>query len=392
MDDFYAIRRLPPYVFAQVAEIVADARAQGREVTDLSMGNPDLPTPSSIVEVLREAVLDPASHRYSDSRGVQSLREAQARYYGRRFGVKVDPDRQVVATLGSKNAFANLATAITAPGDVVLVPNPSYPIHAFGFVMAGGVVRPIPTKADDGIFRAAERALRYCVPRPIAMVLNYPANPTTECASLDFYREAVRFAKKHDLFILSDLAYAEVYFGDPPPSILEVPGAMDVAIEFTSASKSFSMAGWRVGFAVGNERLIAAMTRVKAYLDYGSFAPIQHAAAVALDNAEDISAEVRAAYARRLDVLLDSFADAGWELPRPEASMFVWAKLPEGEGEDSLEFSKRMVREAGVALSPGTGFGEGGEGHVRIALVDDEAQIRAAARRIGEALRLKEAA
>ena len=387
MQQFHAVRRLPPYVFAQVAEIVAEARAGGREVIDLSMGNPDLGTPSMIVEVLREAVLDPASHRYSDSRGIPSLREAQARYYERRFGVALDPETEIVATLGSKNAFANLATAMTAPGDVVLAPNPSYPIHMFGFVMAGGVVRPIPVKADDEVFRAAEKAIKYCVPRPVAMVLNYPANPTAECADLAFYEEAVRFAKRHDLFLLSDLAYAEVYYGDPPPSILQVAGAKDVAVEFTSASKSFSMAGWRVGFAVGNPRLVAALTRVKAYLDYGSFAPIQHAAAVALDNAEEITADVREAYRRRLDVLMDSFAEAGWPLPRPEASMFAWAPLPEGQGADSLAFCKRMVAEAGVALSPGTGFGEGGEGHVRIALVDDEKAIRRAASWIGEVLK-----
>ena len=386
MDEFYAIKRLPPYVFAQVKGLVAEAQAEGRDVIDLSMGSPDLPAPPVVIEALREAVGAQAASRYSESVGIRELRRAQARYYERRFGVGLDPDTQVVATLGSKNAFANLALAITSPGDVVLAPNPSYPIHMFGFVMAGGVVRPIPVKADEGVFRAADRALRYCVPRPIAMVLNYPANPTAECASLDFYREAVAYAKRHDLMLLSDLAYAEVYYGDPPPSILQVAGAMDVAVEFTSCSKSFSMAGWRVGFAVGNARLIAALTRVKAYLDYGSFDPIQRAAAVALDHAEEVTAGVRAAYARRLDVLLESFDEAGWPLPRPEASMFAWAPLPEGAGGDSLAFCKRMVREAGVALSPGTGFGEGGEGHVRVALVEDEDTLREAARRVAGAL------
>ena len=391
MDDFYAIRRLPPYVFAQVKELVAEAAAEGTDVIDLSMGSPDLGAPPMITEVLRESVLQRGVHRYSESKGIKTLREAQARYYGRRFGVKLDPDTEVVHTLGSKNAFANLAFAITSPGDVVLVPNPSYPIHMFGFVMVGGVVRPIPVKADDGVFRAAERALKYCVPRPIAMVLNYPANPTAEVATLDFYKEAVAFAKKHDIFLLSDLAYAEIYFGEPTPSILQVPGAKDVAVEFTSASKSFSMAGWRAGFAVGNPRLIAALTRVKAYLDYGSFEPIQEACAVALDNAEAITAEVRAAYRSRLDVLLDACAEAGWELPRPEASMFAWAEIPAGQGDDALAFCKRLVREAGVALSPGTGFGEAGEGHVRIALVQDEDRLREAARRIGTVLRAEKA-
>ena len=391
MEDFYAIRRLPPYVFAQVKALIGEARADGHDVIDLSMGSPDLPAPPMVIEALKETVTAQAASRYSESIGIAELRAAQARYYERRFGVRLDPDSQVVATLGSKNAFANLALAVTSPGDVILAPNPSYPIHMFGFVMAGGVVRPIPVRADDEVFRAADRALRYCVPRPIAMVLNYPANPTAECASLDFYREAVAYAKRHDLMLLSDLAYAEIYYGDPPPSILEVPGALDVAVEFTSASKSFSMAGWRVGFAVGNERLIAALTRVKAYLDYGSFDPIQRAAAVALDNAEDITPPIRAAYARRLDVLTEAFAEAGWPLPRPEASMFAWAELPAGQGGDSLDFCKRMVREAGVALSPGTGFGEGGEGHVRIALVENEDALREAARRIGGALRAEAA-
>jgi alanine-synthesizing transaminase len=392
MEDFYAIRRLPPYVFAQVKEMVAEAERHGRDVIDLSMGSPDLGAPAAVTERLREAALRKDSHRYSVSKGITALREAQARYYERRFGVRLNPETEVVHTLGSKNAFANLAFAITSPGDVVLAPNPSYPIHMFGFVMAGGVVRPIPCRADEEVFRAADRALRYCVPRPIAMVLNYPSNPTAETATLDFYREAVAYARKHDLILLSDLAYAEIYYDAPPPSILEVPGAKDVAIEFTSASKSFSMAGWRVGFAVGNERLIAALTRVKAYLDYGSFEPIQEAAIVALDDAEAITAEVRATYARRLGVLTESLAEAGWSVPRPEASMFVWAPLPEGQGGDSLAFAKRMVKEAGVALSPGTGFGEGGEGHVRIALVADEDRLREAARRLGAALEGRRAA
>ena len=385
-DDFYAIRRLPPYVFAQVKELVSEARGLGRDVIDLSMGSPDLGAPPQVTEALREAVLEPGTHRYSESIGIKPLRDAQARYYERRFGVGLDADAEVVCTLGSKNAFANLATAITAPGDVILAPNPSYPIHMFGFVMAGGVVRPIPVAADEGVFRAADRALRYCVPRPIALVLNYPANPTAEVATLDFYRDAVAYAKKNDLILLSDLAYAEIYFGEPTPSLLQVEGAKDVAVEFTSASKSFSMAGWRMGFAVGNARLLSALTRVKAYLDYGSFEPIQRAAVVALDDAENITADVRGAYRRRLDVTLDAFAEAGWRLPRPAASMFVWAPLPEGAGEDSLAFCKRMVTEAGVALSPGTGFGEGGEGYVRIALVEGEDTLREAAARIGRAL------
>ncbi|MEO1659256.1 MAG: aminotransferase class I/II-fold pyridoxal phosphate-dependent enzyme [Pseudomonadota bacterium] len=385
LDRFHTTRRLPPYVFAQVAEMVAAERAEGRDVIDLSMGSPDLPAPRVVIEALKEEVERADASRYSASAGVEPLRRACADYYGKRFGVKLDPDRHIVSTLGSKNAFANLATAITAPGDVILVPNPSYPIHSFGFILAGGVVRPLPMEPGDEVFRKAEWAIRYSVPKPIAMVINYPANPTSEVASLEFYEEVIRFARKHELYILSDLAYAEIYYDDPPPSILQVPGAMDLAVEFTSASKSFNMAGWRVGFVAGQERLISALTRVKAYLDYGSFAPIQHAAALALQQFEEISPGIRAAYASRLSALLSAAKDSGWNLPRPKASMFSWAKLPNGET-DSLAFCQRMVREAGVALSPGVGFGEAGEGHVRVALVADEDKLAEAARRVGEAL------
>lgn len=384
-DQFHTVRRLPPYVFAQVAEMVAAARAEGREVIDLSMGSPDMRAPQLVIDALKEAVDAPDASRYSESAGVARLRKACADYYHRRFDVRLDPDLHVVSTLGSKNAFANMATAITAPGDVVLVPNPSYPIHTFGFVLAGGVVRPYPVEPNDELFRRAEWAIRYSTPKPIAMVLNYPANPTTKTADFAFFEEAVRFARKHELFILSDLAYAEIYFGEPPRSILEVPGAMDLAVEFTSASKSFNMAGWRVGFTVGNERLIKALTRVKSYLDYGSFAPIQHATALALDNSEEITADVRAQYRKRLDAFMDAATAAGWNLPRPDASMFIWAPLPKGET-DSVAFCKRMVREAGVALSPGVGFGEGGTDHFRIALVAPEEQLASAATSIARAL------
>ncbi|MEM6746921.1 MAG: aminotransferase class I/II-fold pyridoxal phosphate-dependent enzyme [Pseudomonadota bacterium] len=386
LDRFHTTRRLPPYVFAQVAEMVAAERAEGRDVIDLSMGSPDLPAPRVVIDALKEEVENADASRYSVSVGVEPLRRACADYYGKRFGVKLDPERHIVSTLGSKNAFANLATAITAPGDVILVPNPSYPIHSFGFILAGGVVRPLPMKPGDEVFRKAEWAIRYSVPKPIAMVINYPANPTSEVASLEFYQEVIKFARKHELYILSDLAYAEIYYDDPPPSILQVPGAMDLAVEFTSASKSFNMAGWRVGFVAGQERLISALTRVKAYLDYGSFAPIQHAAALALEQFEDIAPQVRAAYASRLSALLGAAKDSGWDLPRPKASMFSWAELPNGET-DSLAFCQRMVREAGVALSPGVGFGEAGEGHVRVALVADEEKLAEAARRVGEALK-----
>jgi alanine-synthesizing transaminase len=380
--EFHQLRRLPPYVFAEVNRMKAAARAQGRDVIDLGMGNPDLPTPGFVIDKLCEVARDPKAHRYSASRGIDGLRRAQARYYARRFGVDLDPETEVIATLGSKEGFANMATAITAPGDVVLAPNPSYPIHAFGFIMAGGVIRAVPAQPTEEVFREAEKAIHYSVPKPIALVLNYPGNPTAMVAERAFYEEAVRFARKHEIILLSDLAYAEIAFDDDalPSSILEIDGAKDVAVEFTSMSKTFSMAGWRMGFAVGNARLIGALARVKSYLDYGAFTPIQVAAIAALDRAEDCAAEVRAVYKRRRDVLIESFARAGWELPCPRASMFAWAPVPEGFGGDSLAFSKALLEQAGVAVAPGIGFGERGEGFVRIALVENEQRIRQAAK------------
>ncbi|MGV6819671.1 MAG: LL-diaminopimelate aminotransferase [Parvularcula sp.] len=387
MQEFHAIRRLPPYVFAEVNRQKEAARAAGRDVVDLGMGNPDLPTPSFVVDKLCEVARDPKAHRYSASKGIAGLRRAQARYYERRFGASVDPETEIVVTLGSKEGFANMASAITAPGDVVLAPNPSYPIHAFGFIMAGGVMRAMPSHPGPQLFREAEKAVKYSVPRPIAMVLNYPSNPTAEVADLEFYRDAVAFAKKHELILISDLAYADIYFTNPPPSILEVEGAKDVAVEFTSMSKTFSMPGWRVGFAVGNKDLIAALARVKSYLDYGAFTPIQVAAIAALDQSEKVGAEMRETYRRRLGVLIDSFGHAGWHLPKPEASMFVWAPVPEDFAGDSLAFSKELLAVGDVAVSPGVGFGEKGEGFVRVALVENEHRIRQAAKGIGRLLR-----
>ncbi|HEY6631756.1 MAG TPA: aminotransferase class I/II-fold pyridoxal phosphate-dependent enzyme, partial [Rhizobiaceae bacterium] len=274
MEEFHKVRRLPPYVFEQVNRLKASARSGGADIIDLGMGNPDLPTPKAIVDKLVEVVRDPRTHRYSSSRGIPGLRRAQASYYARRFGVKLDPDRQVVATLGSKEGFANMAQAITAPGDVILCPNPTYPIHAFGFIMSGGVIRSLQVEPDNDFIPALERGIRHSIPKPLALILNYPSNPTALVASLDFYKDVVAFARKNDLIILSDLAYSEIYFdGNPPPSVLQVPGAIDVTVEFTSMSKTFSMPGWRMGFAVGNERLISALTRVKSYLDYGAFTP-----------------------------------------------------------------------------------------------------------------------
>jgi len=390
MADFHRIKRLPPYVFEQVNKIKAAERAKGVDIVDLGMGNPDLPAPKHVIEKLVETAGKPRTDRYSASKGIGGLRRAQAHYYERRFGVKLNPDTQVVATLGSKEGFANMAQAITGPGDVVLVPNPSYPIHAFGFLMAGGVIRSVPAEPTPAFFPALERAMIHSVPKPIALVTCYPANPTAYTASLDFYRDLVAFAKKHELILLSDLAYAEVYFdeNDPPPSMLQVPGAIDVTVEFTSMSKTFSMAGWRMGFAVGNERLLAALARVKSYLDYGAYTPIQVAAAAALNGPDDCIREMRDIYRKRRDALVESFGKAGWEFPAPAASMFAWVPIPEKFRHlGSLEFSKLLIEKAEVAVAPGIGFGEHGDDYVRIAIVENEQRIRQAARNVGRFLK-----
>ena len=384
MEEFYRIRRLPPYVFEEVNRAKAKARIAGADIIDLGMGNPDLPAPQHVLDKLKETLGKPHTDRYSSSRGIPGLRRAQAAYYARRFGVKLNPETQIVATLGSKEGFANVAQAITAPGDVVLVPDPSYPIHAFGFLMAGGVIRSVSSEPTPDFFATLERAIMHSIPKPIAVVVCYPSNPTAFTADLDFYRDLVAFAKKHGIFILSDLAYAEVYFdSNPPPSVLQVPGAMEVTVEFTSMSKTYSMAGWRMGFAVGNDRIIAALARVKSYLDYGAFTPVQVAAAAALNGPEDCVTEMRETYGRRRDVLVESFSRAGWDVPPPRASMFAWSPIPEPFREmGSVEFAKLLVEKAEVAVSPGTGFGERGEGFVRIALVENEQRIRQAARNI----------
>src|SRR5690348_1868465 len=384
MEEFYRIRRLPPYVFEQVNRAKAAARNAGADIIDLGMGNPDLPAPAHVLDKMKETLGKPRTDRYSASRGIPGLRKAQAAYYARRFGVKLNPDTQVVATLGSKEGFANVAQAITAPGDVVLVPDPSYPIHAFGFLMAGGVLRSVPSEPTPDFFVALEHAINRSIPKPIAVVVCYPSNPTAFVADLDFYKDLVAFAKKHGVMILSDLAYAEVYFdNNAPPSVLQVPGAMDITVEFTSMSKTFSMAGWRMGFAVGNDRMIAALGRVKSYLDYGAFTPVQVAAAAALNGPDDCVKEMRETYTRRRDVLIDSFSRAGWDVPPPSASMFAWSPIPQPFREmGSVEFAKLLVEKAEVAVSPGTGFGERGEGFVRIALVENEQRIRQAARNI----------
>ena len=384
MHEFHRIKRLPPYLFEAVNRAKAGARNQGADIVDLGMGNPDLPAPAHVVEKLKETIGKARTDRYSASRGIAGLRRAQAAYYDRRFGVKLDPEREVVVTLGSKEGFANMAQAITAPGDLVLVPNPSYPIHAFGFLMAGGVIRSVPCEPGPEFFVSLERAVIHSTPKPIALVLCYPSNPTACTAELDFYRDIVAFARKHDLIVLSDVAYAEVYFeNNPPPSILQVPGAMEIAAEFSSMSKTFSMPGWRVGFAVGNERLIAALARVKSYLDYGAFTPIQVAATAALNGPEDCIHEMRATYKKRRDALVESFTRAGWAIPAPKASMFAWAPLPERfAAVGSVKFAELLVEKAAVAVAPGIGFGEHGEGFVRIALVENEQRIRQAARNV----------
>lgn len=384
INDFHRIKRLPPYVFAEVNRLKAAARARGADIIDLGMGNPDLPTPQHIVDKLVETVGKPRTNRYSASKGIPGLRRAQAAYYARRFGVKLDPETQIVATLGSKEGFANMAQAISAPGDVIIVPNPTYPIHEFGFLISGAAMRHVKAGVGDEFLRAVEHAVKHSIPKPLAMVLSYPSNPTAMVASLDFYTAAVQLAKKLDLIILSDIAYAEIYFdGIPPPSILQVPGAMDVAVEFTSLSKTYNMPGWRMGFAVGNERLISALARVKSYLDYGAFTPIQVAAAAALNGPQDCVREIRKTYESRRDCLVESFGRAGWQIPAPPATMFAWAPIPEPyTALGSVEFAKLLIERADLAVSPGAGFGEYGEGFVRIALVENEHRIRQAARSV----------
>jgi alanine-synthesizing transaminase len=382
--EFHRIKRLPPYVFEEVNRLKARARAAGEDIIDLGMGNPDMETPRHIVDKLIETVERPRTNRYSTSRGIPGLRRAFTGYYKRRFGVELDHETEVIATLGSKEGFANLAMAITTPGDVILVPNPSYPIHPYGFIIAGAAIRHVPAGAGEDFLRNLSNAVRHCVPPPLAIVLNYPSNPTAEVVDLDFYHEVVRFARQHDILILSDLAYAEIYFEDPaPPSILQVPGAKDIAVEFTSMSKTYSMPGWRIGFAAGNRRVIAALTRIKSYLDYGAFTPIQVAATAALNGPQDCVDEVRAVYKARRDILVSCMARAGWKIPSPPATMFAWAPIPEPFRElGSLEFSKLLLTHAKVAVSPGIGFGEYGEGYVRIALVENEQRIRQAARNV----------
>ncbi|MCB9942131.1 MAG: LL-diaminopimelate aminotransferase [Geminicoccaceae bacterium] len=386
--EFHRIRRLPPYVFAEVNQMKAAARAAGRDIIDLGMGNPDGATPSHIVEKLVEAARDGKTHRYSTSRGIPGLRRALKGYYERRFCVGLDVEKEICVTLGSKEGLANLAQAITAPGDTILTPNPSYPIHPYGFLIAGAGLRHVPFGPGVDLMAEMARAAEHSVPAPTAMILNFPSNPTAQTVDLDFYREAVAFARRREMFILSDIAYAEIYFEEPPPSILQVEGAMDVAVEFSSLSKTYSMPGWRIGFAAGNRHLVSALTRIKSYLDYGAFTPIQVAATAALNGPQDCVDEVRQLYRERRDVLVDGLAKVGWDVPRPPATMFCWAPVPEAfRSMGSLAFSKLLLEEADVAVSPGIGFGEYGEGYVRMALVENKHRLRQAVRNIRDFLR-----
>ena len=383
-EEFYRIQRLPPYVFAEVNKLKAKLRADGQDIIDFGFGNPDLPTPQHVIDKLIETVQKPRVNGYSASRGIKGLRQACSRYYVRRFDVALDPEDQIIATIGSKEGFANLAQAITAPGDVIYAPDPSYPLHAYGFIIAGAKIQGIPAITADEYLAGVKDALAKADKPPMAIVVCFPSNPTGFTADKSFYEEIVKIAKAHDIIILSDLAYSEIYFGDPPPSIFEVVDPEEImCIETISLSKTYSMAGWRMGFAVGNRRLIAALTRVKSYLDYGAFTPIQVAACAALDGPQEVVTEAREIYRKRRDVLVESFGRAGWDIPSPEASMFAWAPLPKQfKHLGSVEFCKMLMEKANVAVSPGNGFGENGEGYVRMALVENEQRIRQAARNI----------
>jgi len=387
MEEFYRIKRLPPYVFNQVIELKAEARRRGEDIIDFGMGNPDQATPQHIVDKMVEAVKNPRNHRYSASKGIYKLRLAITDWYKRHYNVDLDPDTEAVATIGSKEGISHLAMAIIAPGDVVFVPNPTYPIHAYSVVIAGGDLISIPLYPGVDFFEELQKAVKVSWPKPKLLILNFPHNPTTEVVDLDFFVKIVDFAKEHNMMVVHDLAYADIVFdGYKAPSILEVPGAKDLAVEFYTLSKSYNMPGWRVGFAVGNQRMIGALTRIKSYLDYGMFQPIQIAGIIALNGPQECVEEIRLMYKNRRDVLVESFKNAGWDIEKPKATMFIWGKIPEELKMKSLEFSKFMLEHAGVAVSPGIGFGEYGDDYVRMALVENEHRIRQASRGIRKAL------
>ena len=382
--SFERIDRLPPYVFAEVNSMKANERSLGEDIIDFGMGNPDSPTPQHIVDKLCETIKDPKSHRYSVSRGILGLRKAQAAYYSRRFNVDLDYDKQVLVTLGSKEGLANLASAITSSGDEIIVPNPSYPIHPYGFVIAGASVSTLDSKPDEKFLINLHKLLTSKNHRVKALVLNYPNNPTTTFASIDFFKEVVKLCLKYKVYILSDIAYSEIYFNDePPPSILQVPKALEIAVEFSSLSKTYSMPGWRIGFAVGNNKLIAALAKIKSYLDYGAFTPVQVAGIAALNGPQECVEEIRKVYLNRSNILVKGFNRIGWNMDSPQGTMFVWAPVPDRfKSIGSLEFSKLLLKNGKVAVAPGIGFGSKGEGFVRIGLVENEHRIRQAIKNV----------
>ncbi len=383
MQEFPRIQRLPPYVFAVVTELKSKMRHAGEDIIDLGMGNPDLPTPKHIVEKLNEAARLPKNHRYSASKGIPKLRLAICNWYKRKYGVELDPETEAIATIGAKEGLAHLVLATMGPGDIALVPSPSYPIHTYSVIIAGADVRSIPlVGGEEDYMDRVERAMKTLWPRPKMMILSFPHNPTTKVVELDFFKRVVAFAKENDILVIHDLAYADLVFdGYKAPSILQVPGAKDVAVELYSMSKGYSMAGWRVGFVVGNRQMIGALTRIKSYLDYGMFQAIQIAATVALNGPQRVVDEAVEVYRKRRDCLVDGFARAGWVFEKPKGTMFVWAPIPEPfQAMGSLEFSKQLLLRAKVAVSPGVGFGEHGEGFVRFALVENEHRIRQAIR------------
>ncbi len=384
MHEFQRITRLPPYVFASVDELKIEARRRGDDIIDFGMGNPDLATPPHIVEKLVEATTNPRNHRYSASRGITRLRTAIADWYGRRYDVNIDPEEEAIVTIGVKEGLSHLALAITNPGDLVMVPIPTYPIHTYAMVLANGNVVHVPLSQGYDFFENMTDIIRPIWPRPKILVLSFPHNPTTVCVDLDFFEKVVAFAKEYNLIVVHDFAYADLGFdGYEPPSILQVKGAKDVSVEFFSLSKSYSMSGWRIGFSVGNRELIGALRRIKSYLDYGAFQPIQIASIIALNGSQDCVEEIRQIYQSRRDVLCNGLERIGWPVQKPMGTMFVWAEIPPAYKEmGSLEFSKFLLKETEVAVSPGIGFGELGDGHVRFALVENEHRTRQALRNL----------
>jgi alanine-synthesizing transaminase len=387
--DFQRIRRLPPYVFNIVGELKKAARARGEDIIDFGMGNPDQPTPPHIVEKLVETVQRGDTHRYSQSRGIPRLRKAITDWYQRRYSVELDPESEAIVTIGSKEGLSHLALATMGPGDTVMVPNPSYPIHPYGFVIANADIRHVPLVPGVDFFEELVRAIKEAWPKPKMLVLNFPGNPTGQCVDLDFFEKVVAIAREYGIWVVHDIAYADIVFdGYEAPSILQVEGARDVAVEFFSLSKSYNMPGWRVGFCCGNKELIHALARIKSYLDYGTFTPIQVAAIAALEGDQSCVSEIRDLYLKRRDVLCDGLNDLGWTVEKPRATMFVWARIPEPyRALGSLEFSKKLLSEAGVAVSPGVGFGEYGDDHVRFALIENEQRTRQALRGIKKMFR-----